>query len=267
MTVKTYTELLSDINTLFASQGAGDISPTTFKDFLTNLVQSTLGITGLGSYVDSVAVDVGTAITIPANTPTVLPCNALTVYDSQKPLDINAFYTPASLQYDALTEDFIVGEVVTGGTSGATATIQECFNSTDGTLYLSAITGTFTDNETITGTSQGSATANGSNGEGRVVGRNGDGFDAQVYFFAVPSAANQTIDINIDIDGTINELYEETKSFPKGSGVARGINYSLASAYQRDTFQKNGGKVVVSSASAFDVYDINFNFDRDHKAR
>lgn len=66
------------------------------------------------------------------------------------------------LGYDALTTDFALGETVTGGTSGATATIQGIVkaSATAGTLKLGPITGTFQDNEAITSAS-GAAVVNG----------------------------------------------------------------------------------------------------------
>ncbi len=74
------------------------------------------------------------------------------------------------LYFDAGTAAFEEDETLTGGTSGATATIDRIVTQ-DGTwagtdqegyLVLSSVSGTFQDNETITGgTSSGSATSNG----------------------------------------------------------------------------------------------------------
>ncbi len=65
--------------------------------------------------------------------------------------------------YDALTTAFLVGETVTGGTSGATATILSIVqtSATAGTLRVGTITGgPFQDNEALSSAS-GAATANG----------------------------------------------------------------------------------------------------------
>lgn len=67
------------------------------------------------------------------------------------------------LDYDAEVTAFALGEVVTGGTSGATGTV---WKRTDvgggvGSLMLTAVTGTFSDNEALTGSVAGAATANG----------------------------------------------------------------------------------------------------------
>lgn len=77
--------------------------------------------------------------------------NFMPVYDT-------ALY---ALNYDAETAPFTAGQTLTGGTSGHTGIIVKVIdNGTTGTLWLRATTGTFQDNEIITGAT-GSATANG----------------------------------------------------------------------------------------------------------
>ena len=100
-----------------------------------------------------------------------------------------------------------------------------------------------------------------------ITGRNGDNLDIMLYFKAVPSAVGQFLDIWIDIGGSVGELYRQTFSFPKGAGVERGVLYSLSSAYTLDTWEANGGTVFLRSDASMDIYDINFNFDRSHKAK
>jgi len=151
---------------------------------------------GWASYIDTQYPNSGAAFTVSATTDTVLPNNAGTVIDSQKPADISEFY--------------------------------------DG---------------------------------GLITGRNGDGLDIMIYFKAVPTNASQYLDIWIDIGGSVGELYRQTFSFPKGVGVERGILYVLPSAYTLDTWQSNGGTVYVYSNFDMDIYGINFNFGRSHKAR
>jgi len=67
-----------------------------------------------------------------------------------------------TVSYDALTADFAVGETVTGGISGASATILSITqtSATEGVLKLGAITsGPFQDNEALTDGATGAATA------------------------------------------------------------------------------------------------------------
>lgn len=106
----------------------------------------------------------------------------------------------------------------------------------------------------------------------KILGRNGDGLGISLFFFAVPSAANQSIDMYIDITGgtgtpaSLAKLYRQTFPFPKGAGTARGILFDVTSAYTLNTWDTNGGDVYVESASDFDVYGMIFNFVRTHKA-
>jgi len=68
----------------------------------------------------------------------------------------------ATLDYDAQSAAFTVGSKLTGGTSGATATIiADDDDGATGTLTLRRIFGDFEDDETITDAAGGSATANG----------------------------------------------------------------------------------------------------------
>ena len=100
-----------------------------------------------------------------------------------------------------------------------------------------------------------------------ITGRNGDALDLMLYFKAVPSAANQWLEVWVDIGGAVGELYRQTFVFPKGAGVERGIVYGLPSAYTLGTWEANGATVHIRSNAAADVYKINYNFDRTHKAR
>ena len=97
-----------------------------------------------------------------------------------------------------------------------------------------------------------------------VKGSDNMGIDLMRYFKAVPSVANQWIDIWVDIEGVVGELYRQTFSFPKGSTVERGILYALPSAYTRGTWQANDGKIYVRSNAALNIYKINLNIDLDY---
>jgi hypothetical protein len=72
--------------------------------------------------------------------------------------------TVHSIGYDGQTQAFVAGRTLSGGTSGATATIVSVqpFTTTTGNLRITGISGTFQDNETLTGSAAGgSALANG----------------------------------------------------------------------------------------------------------
>lgn len=70
--------------------------------------------------------------------------------------------TSAKIDYDGQTVNFTLNETITGGTSGATATVQWDYdNGADGTLVLSDVVGTFQNNEALTGSVTGVAVVNG----------------------------------------------------------------------------------------------------------
>lgn len=77
-------------------------------------------------------------------------------------VEVGAYRPGSTLAYDTQTGNFTVGNVVTGASSGATARIvADSDSGTTGTLTLTDISGAFVDNELITDTGSGSATANG----------------------------------------------------------------------------------------------------------
>jgi hypothetical protein len=70
--------------------------------------------------------------------------------------------TYGALNYDNTTANFTIGETVTGGTSGATGTIAYITDyGLAGTITMINVSGSFQDNETLTGSLGGSATSNG----------------------------------------------------------------------------------------------------------
>ena len=80
------------------------------------------------------------------------------VYDIQ----VGAYRPGSTLDYDNQTANYTVGDVLTGGTSGATGRIiADSDGGSTGTLTLKDISGTFQNNETITDVAGGSALANG----------------------------------------------------------------------------------------------------------
>lgn len=73
----------------------------------------------------------------------------------------------STLDYDAQTVNYTVGDVITGATSGATATIAaDVDNGATGTLYIRNISTTpFQNNEIVTDEGTGSALSNGINNQ------------------------------------------------------------------------------------------------------
>lgn len=82
--------------------------------------------------------------------------------DLLDPMDYT-FGTPThTLNFDNQTDNFTVGELITGGTSGAKAGIvRQSDSGTTGTLTIHMVSGTFADTEEITGATTGVANVNG----------------------------------------------------------------------------------------------------------
>lgn len=106
-----------------------------------------------------------------------------------------------------------------------------------------------------------------------ITGRDGDGLALTFDFKAVPTAAGTTeIKIYIDITaGTgipenLANLYPRLITFNKGVGVAKDINFTVL-GYTRDTWEANGGIVMVETNGTCNVYDIRYVTTRTHKAR
>ena len=95
--------------------------------------------------------------------------------------DLNEDTGEYYLLYDAESVAFTtIGQIITGGTSGATAELVSATDwGTSGLLKLRGKKGTYQDNETITGSTQGSATVNGTVGDTYLL------YDAQTANFTV----------------------------------------------------------------------------------
>jgi len=91
----------------------------------------------------------------------LVPASAtFTINPSTENFSVNAI--AQTLNYDAETTAFTIGETLTGGGSGATGTIVNVVDAgTTGSLELVAISGTFQDDEAITDGAGGAAVANG----------------------------------------------------------------------------------------------------------
>lgn len=105
------------------------------------------------------------------------------------------------LDYDAQTANFTLGDILTGASSGATARINADSDSgTTGTLTLTDIVGDFVDNETITGSSTGSATVNGTLTAQAVVvggGHIGTNTESSAGYDARIIANNQEVEVQV----------------------------------------------------------------------
>jgi len=203
--------------------------------------------------------------------------DAALYYDGSDLFPINgaAVYGVA---FDAETAAFAVGQTVTGGTSGATATIVAIAktSATAGTLYTGAITGTFQDNETITDAATGSATANSPSASAlssiAITGVSTDAlsqiwnFKERLFFVEENTLSAWYLPVE-QIGGTATEL-DLGSVFGKGGSLIFGATWSLDAGDGIDDvciFASDKGEIAVyegtdpGSASTWGlrgVYDI-----------
>jgi len=161
------------------------------------------------------------------------------IYDGTDILPVTAA-SQSDLGYDALVTDFAVGETVTGGTSGATATVVGINKSsaTAGTLRLGAITGgPFQDNEAITSTA-GEAVADGASASGSAIAITGV---ATTDLSHVWSFANRLFFVE---GGTLSAWY-----LPVDSIGGAATEFSLAGIFRQ------GGSLLFGATWSLDAGD------------
>lgn len=217
--------------------------------------------TGWASYNDDEYTS-GSPFAVSATTDTIIPNNAATTVKTQKPIDVDEFYFSGGVVLSGISGTFVTDETITGGTSGATATVRRV----DGgdIWFLDNSSTPFQVAETVTGGTSGATGTVASLLDPIITGRNGDSLDLMIYFKCLPSSTNAEIDVWVDIGGSVGELYRQTFYFR--TATEKAVMYSLPSAYTLNTFESNGGKVYVNSSQNCDIYDIVYNLDRSHKA-
>lgn len=118
------------------------------------------------------------------------------------------------IPYDGQTVNYTLGEVVTGGTSGATGTITTQSDSgATGTITVDSVTGIFVDNDVLTGSLGGAAVVNGFWTQGNAIavaaGSNANyaptfvASGAQIAGYVI-GAAGHTIEWIFDVDVVSN---------------------------------------------------------------
>jgi hypothetical protein len=156
-TVYDITTVTSPINYTLATENGDDIvteNGDNIGQLSTGGLEAIENLTG-GAWIDTQFATTGGTFLIIVN-----GSDQMHIYDGLRwfPIDDVGIYT---LDFDAEVTAFEQGQIVTGGTSGATGYIAYVdSDGSTGRLYLSDSAGTFVDNETIT-SSTGSATVNG----------------------------------------------------------------------------------------------------------
>jgi hypothetical protein len=161
--------------------------------------------------------------------------DALHIFDGTDwfPIDQDDVYM---FLYDAKTADFEEGDTITGGTSGATGYILhvEPTGASTGILYITDVTGTFQNNETIT-SANGSATADGT---------------PQPYYVGITGVDTRTLSYVWSYKNTLFFIQKDSMTFwylpvDQISGVAKA--YPLGGEFSE------GGKLLMGSGWSLDT--------------
>lgn len=162
-----------------------------------------------------------------------------------------------NVTYDALTAAFSVGETVTGGTSGASATILAIIqtSATAGVLRVGTITsGPFQDNEALT-SAGGAATANGASAAGSAIvltGVNSSAlshvwnFKERLFFIEKDTMSAWYLPVK-SIGGALTEI-PLGSVFRKGGSLLFGATWSVDSGSGLDDvclFLTTNGEIAV----------------------
>lgn len=178
------------------------------------------------------------------------------------------------VNYDGLTDDFIAGEVVTGGTSGATGTLwkQVAATASTGHLHLTDVTGTFVDNDVLTGTTEGAADAIGAPvaavpgitfNDGTNTFTTADMSFVWVYKNRLWFIQEETLNawyLDVDVVGGDATLFPMGGIFASGGQLLIGARWSLESGgegglSEQNTFTTTQGEVAVFQGSSPDETD------------
>lgn len=143
-----------------------------------------------------------------------------------------------SLGFDTVVTPFTVGEVITGGTSGATATIYKIDGST---LYLQNVTSTFVNDEVITGSLGGDALVNGSPANvvpgitfsgGVTTANMSYVFVYQNRVWLIQKNTMSAWYLDVDSVGGTATVYNPGAEFSRGGSILFGERWSSATAGQ-----------------------------------
>lgn len=167
------------------------------------------------------------------------------------------------LAYDGLTSDFAKGAVLTGGTSGATATILMVIpaTATTGVLKLGTIAGgPFVDNEAIT-TGSGAAVANGASTSASTHAITGSGIETDTFsavwlyasrLFFVEKNTLTAWYLPVDVVSGAANTISLAGVFQKGGALLFGASWSIDAGDGMDdrcVFVSTEGEVAIFAGS------------------
>lgn len=102
---------------------------------------------------------------------------------------------------------------------------------------------------------------------GKIIGRSGDGIGIAIRF-KMQASTNGLVGFHtgVDIGGSQGIIFEDDHTPAKGRNTEQPITSSFQ-GYQLDTWEANGGVVMIKPRNAIRVYDISYFIQRIHKAR
>lgn len=99
-----------------------------------------------------------------------------------------------------------------------------------------------------------------------ITGRNGDGVAIGIEFTYTPTSGSATsVSVVIDIGGAVGEVYKMEFPVLHGTSVPHKISYNVA-AYTLDTWEANGGTVIIEADADGDIDDVRYVIHRIHRA-
>lgn len=98
-----------------------------------------------------------------------------------------------------------------------------------------------------------------------ITGRTGDGLLITVDMIANPTSVSTTYaEVWFDIGAPVGELYRRIITFPKGNGVIRPINFTVA-GYTLNTWEANGATVRIRTNGTATICDVRYIITRTHR--
>ena len=253
--------LVADSSDVLYNNAISGLSATNTKLAIDELSVET---TGWGNYSDSRYTVISPYDLTDGDT-IVLPNDCKNVIVDQVPSDVKTLYYSKKLTV-ANSEGFVIGDIVSGNTSGARGNIADIVGNN--LLLINTNTSNFTPTENITASLGATSTCSAIDAEPAITGRNGDGIEIVIEFKAKPmgSGSNPKITTSIDIGGSVGNIYTHDFFLNKGNEVE---HYYLNSfkAFTLSTWESNGGKITLTAnGEDLAIYDYRVIIHRTHKA-
>lgn len=102
---------------------------------------------------------------------------------------------------------------------------------------------------------------------GKIKGRNGDGIAIDYAMTGIPLSNNVTVTMWLDIGGQFTYIYPYPNTLSAGANIPQPIRLLAPAAYNRQTWEDNGGTVMIEADGPVEIYDIQLLLHRISKAK